>query len=159
MKSKISRVIGIVFCVLIIGVPNGCSSADNSASSSGIKWYSYKEGTERGKAEKKNVFVNFYAVWCGYCKKMDNDTFKDARVVKYLSENFISVRVDTDKEPNIAREYYVQGLPTAWFLSKSGEKISNMPGYVPSDMFINILKYIQSDKYKEMNFKKFLDTM
>jgi len=26
-------------------------------------------------------------------------------------------------------------------------------------MFMNILKYIQSDKYKEMNFKKFLDSM
>ncbi len=74
-----------------------------SAFSNGIKWHSYKEGVDRGKYEKKNVFLNFYADWCGFCKKMDKETFKDPVVIAFLNENFISVKVNSDKERNIAR--------------------------------------------------------
>jgi thioredoxin-related protein len=126
------------------------------AFSSGVKWYTYKEGIERGKHEKKNVFLNFYADWCGFCKKMDRETFKDPAVISYLNENFISVRVNSDKQLDIARQYYVTGLPVSWFIAENGEKISSLPGYVPADLLLNILKYIYTDKYKEMSFKDFL---
>jgi len=156
MKSKSVNVVLLIVCFFVWMSHDCMASSDKSGI---IKWYSYNEGMARGQKEKKNVFLNFYANWCGYCKKMDNGTFKNPSVIAYLNENFISVKVNTEKERRIAAKYYVNGLPTSWFVSKDGEKISNLPGYVPADMLMNILKYIHTDSYKKMNFKKFLDSM
>ncbi|WP_207681003.1 thioredoxin family protein [Desulfonema magnum] len=151
MKLKPVIFIFVVFFCLWAWIP--------SAFSNGIKWHSYKDGVTRGKYEQKNVFLNFYADWCGFCKKMDKETFKDPAVIAFLNENFISVKVNSEKERKIAREYYVTGLPVSWFIAKNGEKISSLPGYVSPGALMNILKYIQTDSYKDMTFKDFLKTM
>lgn len=159
MRSNPVSCIFLIFLCFFVWAPQDCMSSSKAPSSGVIKWYPYDEGIALGLKEKKDVFLNFYANWCGYCKKMDNGTFKDSSVVAYLNENFISIKVNSDKEKRIASAYYVSGLPTSWFISKDGEKISNLPGYVPADMLMNILKYIYTDSYKKMNFRKFLDNM
>lgn len=162
MKSEsiLAFALAAFFCLSAVCLPADCTASDSvlssRISSTGIKWYSYEEGIARGKAEGKNVFLNFYARWCGFCKKMDNETFTNSSIIDYLNENFISIKVNSDKEKRIANSYYVNGLPTSWFLSKEGTKISSLPGYIPSEMLINILKYIHTDSYKKMKFKKFL---
>ena len=72
------------------------------------------------------------------------------------NDNFISIKVNSDAEKGLATRYLVRGLPTMWFLEENGEKIGYHPGYVASDMFLPYLRYIQSDKYKNMSFQDFL---
>ena len=124
-----------------------------------VEWIAYEEGVARGKKDEKKIFLNFYADWCQYCKVMDQKTFKDASVVAYLNEHFIPVRVDSDKRKKLAREFSVRSLPVSWFIAEDGENIGSQPGYVPPDMMLPLLKYIQTDSYKEMDFKKFMDEM
>ncbi len=124
----------------------------------GIDWHtSYEEGMARGKAQKKNVFINFYTDWCGFCTKMYKETFTDPEVIGYMNDHFISIKVNSDNQQKVATRYYVRGLPTSWFVSDEGEKISSLPGYVPADMLIKILKYIHTGNYKKMTFKKFMN--
>ncbi len=122
-----------------------------------IQWIPYDQGLKTGKATHRKVFLNFYADWCGYCKKMDAETFKDPEVAQYLEENFVSIRVNSEKDADLARSYFVRGLPSSWFIDENGDKISDLPGFVPPDMFLTILKYIHSDSYQEMTFKEFMD--
>lgn len=122
-----------------------------------VEWIAYEEGVARGKKDEKKIFLNFYADWCQYCKVMDQKTFKDASVVAYLNEHFIPVRVDSDKHKKLAREFKVQALPVSWFIAEDGENIGSQPGYVPPDMMLPLLKYIQTDSYKKMDFQKFMD--
>lgn len=137
------------FYFLSIWLPIGFASPKN------VKWYSYNEGMTTGKIEKKKIFLNFHADWCGYCKKMENETFRDPAVVVYLNENFISIRVDADKEQKIAFKYSVRGLPVSWFIAEDGGEIGNLPGYIPARMLIEILRYIHTDRYRSMTFKEF----
>ena len=123
-----------------------------------IKWYSAEEGLLLGKKEGKKVFMNFYADWCNYCKQMEATTFKDYRVVGALNSKFIAVRVNTEKNKEIAQQYFVRGLPTSWFLTETGEKISNLPGYVEPEMLLKILSYIGEDKYQSISFKTYLES-
>jgi len=147
----------IIFFCLSVWIPNGCSSADKAASNSGpIKWYAYDEGTARAKEEKKYVFLNFYANWCGYCKKMDRETFRNNSVADYLNEHFIPVKVNSDKQPKIARAYYVQGLPSFWFLDREGDKLTNLAGYQSSEALLPLLRFIHTDSYKKMKFSDFV---
>ena len=142
-----------MFAVLFIfgGVASGAASSEN------IRWYSYEEGRIRGEAEDKKILLSFYADWCAYCKKMETETFKNPSIQAYLDENFITVRVNSDKETKLAREFEVRGLPTTWFITANGEKIGSRPGFVSAREFLPILKYIHTDSYEKMNFTKFME--
>jgi thioredoxin-related protein len=107
-----------------------------------INWRSYEEGMVVSKIEKKKVFLHFYADWCGFCRKMAQDTFQDSSVVAFLNKNFIPVRVNTDKEQQTAANYGVAGLPFTVFLTDRGEPIIGLPGYIPADTMLLMLKEI-----------------
>ena len=115
--------------------------ADTSAAG-GITWRSYEEGLVVSKAEKKKVFLHFYADWCVYCGKMARETFQNSAVVSYLNSNFIPVRVNTDKKPDTAMKYGVTGLPSTWFLTEMGEAIGSVPGFIPPDTLLSMLKKV-----------------
>lgn len=124
-----------------------------------IQWFPYEEGLSRAKNFGKKVFLNFYADWCRYCKQMDRTTFEDKRVIAYLNENFIAVRVNSDKKPKRAAEFGVQGLPVSWFLTEAGERIGNQPGYLPAETLLPLLKFINTGAYERMRFNEFLKQM
>jgi thioredoxin-related protein len=126
-----------LFC-LLIWLPYSSFSADS------INWYTYSEGLTLGKSEKKIVFLHFYADWCRYCKKMTQETFMDSSVIAYLNANFVSIRVNSDKEKKLASDYGVRGLPTTWFLKENGEKVGPIPGYISPDKLLLMLKKIHT---------------
>jgi thioredoxin-related protein len=121
-----------------------------------IKWYSYDEGVALGKRRGKKVFLYFWANWCTFCKKMERETLAKSSIVAYLNDYFISVKVDSGKEKKKASHYAVEGVPTTWFLTENGEKLVNLPGYISPDIFLSVLKFIHSESYKKMTFKKYL---
>lgn len=136
MNSKILRCAIITAFCISVGFFADTSAAD------GINWRSYEEGLAVSKAEKKKVFLHFYADWCVFCAKMARETFQNPAVVSYLNNNFISVRVNTDKEPDTAMRYGVTGLPSTWFLTRMGEAIATVPGFIPPETLLSMLKEV-----------------
>lgn len=153
---------GILFYIHGLRPPGGLAG-DNPGEAQGkghsIKWYSYEEGVSLGKKLEKKVFLFFWADWCTYCRKMDKETFTHPPVIDYLNAHFIPVKINSDREKKVSSAYFINGVPTSWFLSENGEKISNLPGYVPAGMFLPVLKFIDSDSYKTMTFGSYLETM
>lgn len=121
-----------------------------------IGWNDYTPGMAQAKNQGKNVFLYFYAQWCTYCTKLKQTTFKDQKVQAYLDENFISISVNTDDNQTLSRSWQVTGLPTMWFLTPEGERISSLPGYVDGPQFLKVLKYIRSESYLTMSFQDFV---
>lgn len=125
--------------------------------SDGIQWESFQKGIARGKAEKKKVFLNFYADWCAYCKTMEKETFQNSAVISYINRNFIPIKVNSDRDQQTAANFNVRGLPSTWFLSEIGDRIGNRPGFIPANEMLSLLKFIQSDSYLKMTFNTFLE--
>ncbi len=140
----------LTIAVLMTTFPSEGFSAET------IKWHSYDEGMSLGKSQHKKVFIHFFADWCTYCTKMEKETFVAPEIVSYLNKNFISIKVDSDRENALAAKYKVRGLPSNWFVSETGDQISNYPGYIPADNLLPVLKFIQTDSYKQMTFKDFM---
>ncbi|MBI4619844.1 MAG: thioredoxin fold domain-containing protein [Desulfobacterales bacterium] len=120
------------------------------------EWLDYKEGNKRASLEKKPIMINFHASWCPACKEMEKDTLSNPLVKNYLKKNFISIRVDADKEKELCSKYRIRGLPTTWFLEHTGAPITHLVGYVPPEQFIEALKYIEGKYYKNLTFQDFL---
>ena len=140
MKAKsqyICRVLVVLFC-LSIWLSNSAVAAES------ITWHAYDEGMSLGRIEKKKVFLHFYANWCFFCRKMVKETFQDRSVISYLNENFISIRVDSDKDRRTTSVYGVRALPSTWFLTEQGERIGNLQGYVPPGQFLQVLKQVRA---------------
>jgi thioredoxin-related protein len=128
-----------------------------------INWHSYDEGVALSKQEGKKMFIHFYADWCAYCKKMDKETLSNSAVIDSLNQNFIPVLVNSDlvnsgKDRELVNKFYVRGLPSSWFVSETGEKISNLPGFVSAEKLLNALKFFYTDSYKKMSFKEFINS-
>lgn len=108
-----------------------------------IEWHDYQTGMERGRFENKKVFLHFYADWCLYCKKMQQSTFQDPEVVDALNQDYISIRVNTDLDPETTQLYGVSPIPDSWFIFENGEPIGNRPGFISIDqmkVLLNLMK-------------------
>ena len=140
----------IVLFFIFIGIAPHASSANL------IRWYPHDEGMALSKAEGKKVFINFYAVWCQYCRKMDKKTFTSPAIVSYLNENFISIKVDVERERQVAAQYNISPLPDTWFISETGEGIGNKPGYMTAKDLLPVLQFIQTGSYLKMSYVEFL---
>jgi len=146
MKFKIP---GFIILVLFFSVFAFITASVSSTRNKEIEWHSYDDGMARGKFEKKKVFLHFTAEWCFYCGVMEKETFKDPAIISSLNENFISIKVDYDRETKTSDFYRVMGLPDSIFIAADGQIIGRRPGYIPPDQLKLILELILSGRSQE----------
>jgi thioredoxin-related protein len=172
MKCK-SLKISKPFLVAFIGLMTYSAGAQE------VNWLSWNEAATLAATEKnpKKIFIDVYTDWCGWCKKMDKDTFQNAEVAEYMSNNFYMVKLDGEgKEPidfkgktykyvpSGKRGYHefaaalLQGrlsYPTVVFMDEQLKMLSPVPGYQKPDPFMNIARYFGDNIYKEKDWKTY----
>jgi thioredoxin 1 len=67
---------------------------------------------------KLPAIVDFYATWCGPCKKLSPRL--EELAVKYAGK-IIVYRVDTDQEQQLAQSMGIESLPTLLFIPVNGQ--------------------------------------
>lgn len=83
---------------------------------------------ELAKSDKK-VLIDFYAEWCGPCKKMA--PYLEKMKTEMKGEITI-VKIDADKNQQLAQELGIEGLPTL-FLFKDGKENWKNLGYISEE--------------------------
>lgn len=98
-----------------------------------IKDKSLEQIKELAKKEKKNIFVDCFATWCGPCKQLDKKTFTAKEVGEFFNAKFINVKYDIEKgfgkEFHDAYVKYIPGVPTMLVLDESGEVLHSITGF------------------------------
>jgi len=108
------------------------SAGDNH---SDIRWRGWsKEAFDEAAAQKKLIILDLTASWCHWCHVMDSTSYSDRDIIRVVNENFIPIRVDIDRRPDVSERYNRGGFPTTAFLSDQGESIWGATYLPPADM-------------------------
>jgi len=116
-----------------------------------INWNTYDEGIQQAASDNKKVFLHFRADWCGYCKLMEQTTFKDQGIIRFLNTHYISIKIDGDVDKKIGKAYKVTGYPDNRFLDEERKQVHRLPGYLDPGRFMFFLEYVESGSYKTMD--------
>ncbi len=120
----------------------------------GIKFETttFKETLAKAKKEKKLIFLDAYASWCGPCKLMVKNIFPLKSVGEYYNAHFVNAKLDMEKGEglDVAKKYGVKAFPTYLFIDGDGKEIHRTLGYVEEKDFIQFAKDAE-DPSKQMS--------
>jgi len=124
--------------------------------------------------------IDLYTEWCGWCKRMDKDTFEDEDIADYLNEHYYSVKFDAEYKKDIVyngktykfiqngrRGYHELAaelangrlsFPTTVFMDEQQRLIQPLPGYKDPVLFEQIITYFGEDMHKKMPWEKYQRT-
>lgn len=93
-------------------------------------------------ANKKLFFVDFDASYCATCRNMDESTYMDATLAKYIENNVVALRVDVQDFDGVmwSQQYEVEALPTMLVFDANGKLVKRLVGYQSA---ANLLKLFQ----------------
>lgn len=76
------------------------------------------------------IVIDFYAEWCGPCKKLKPFFVELAEKPEY-KEKICFLKVDADDGDELCSKYSITGLPTILFLNKQLKVVNTIIGYQP----------------------------
>lgn len=112
-------------------------------------------GLSQARSGNKYVLADVYTDWCGYCKRLDRETFENPAMMSYLNQKFVCVKVNAEQGDGreVASRYKVNGFPCALVFDKTGKFIGKISGYRPADPYKNALEQLiknpPADPYAE----------
>lgn len=148
--------VGLIISAVSFSFEEGPEATDE------LKWEDWNTGYPKGVKEKKIILIDAYTEWCGWCKKMDRDTYTNADIIKKINKHFVPIKFN----PELNKTYYIDstaftgrelhamlskeystGYPTTYFIVTSKNKLFINPGYENAEQFSKTLdKMIEASK-------------
>lgn len=142
-----------------------------------LNWISIEDLEEATGKDARKVLVYVSTSWCGWCKRMDKDTFSDAGLIDYLNQNFHLVKLDGEEKKSLlfkgfefkfianGRRGYNEmtkalldgklSYPSLVFLDEKLDRITIAPGYKDLKSAMSLLTYISEDLFKSQTWAEY----
>lgn len=171
--------VAVIFIFSLAGVASGQVKSDEKpVKGERIKWYSFEDAYQLNKKKPKKLFVDVYTDWCGWCKKMDNETFVNPVIVKYMNKHYYCVKLDAERKDTVIIDGVVfanpnptgrrsshklaidllkgnMSYPSYVFLNEKGQWITVINGYRQAKEFEMIIHYFGDDAFVKTPWEEF----
>ena len=145
-----------------------------------INWMSIEEAEARCAKEPRMIFIDVYTDWCGWCKRMDQSTFANPVIARYMNEHFYPVKFNAETSDTITfqgqqymgyvREDGRQGshrlartllngrmsYPSYVIMNEEMRALQVIPGYQKEKAFEPMIHFFGDKAYLEMSSEDFL---
>ena len=145
-----------------------------------INWVTLEEAVELQQKEPRKIIMDFYTKWCGPCKLLDRNTFKNKDVAKYINENYYAVKfnaegndvvnfngnkfINTKYDPakanrrnyshQLTQYFQVTAYPTMVFLDEEDNLITQVCSFEFNVFIVLYFKMFYKNDYKNLKSQK-----
>ncbi len=162
---------------VIVIIALGMLSWMNVSQNERIKWYTFEEAVELAANNPRKILIDIYTDWCGFCKRMEAETFKNPQVARYINRNYYPVKLNSETRDTI----YFQGhkfvnegegrrsahqlsiallqgqmsYPSVVYLNENFELLTSVPGFMTPESIEPILRYFAEDHYLTLSWEDY----
>ena len=97
---------------------------------------------KKSKDSKQLIFVDLFADWCGWCRRMEQEVFP-SQAFQNATDKMVLLRLNTEDGADgskIAQQFSVSSLPTFLILTPDHMIAAVIRGYAPSNEFVQSMK-------------------
>lgn len=129
---------------LLLGAtsPALAAPAAEPAAKGSLRWHDRLEpALAAAEREGKQVLVDLYAEWCGWCKKLDREVFSSPEFAE-LARDFVLLRVDVEDGGEgewLQERLGVTSLPTMAILEPDLARVGLVEGYRPAGLYVGMI--------------------
>lgn len=168
------KLVIILFAALML------APASVSAQESPINWITIEEAEKMNSENPKKIMVDVYTDWCGWCKRMDRETFNHPVIAEVINKHFYAVKLNAEGQDEItfngttykfipqgSRGYHelAAGLlngkmsyPSVAYLNEKLQLLGAIPGFMTPSSIEPLLNYIAEDKFTSQSLVDYQKT-
>ncbi len=109
---------------------------------------SLDEVLNQAKKQNKIVFVDVYTTWCGPCKWMEKNTFRDKKVSDYFNRSFVNFKLDGESFDgvNFGIMQQINHYPTYVFMDSEGKVLKKLEGTLTPRVLLKEASDVQKQR-------------
>lgn len=140
VRGSLHHLLLAIFLVAWTQWSGGAEAPAKAGTEGGIAWApSFETAIGQARAERRYVMVDFYTSWCGWCRRLAGQTYQDPGVVARVSR-MVAVRIDGDRNRELAAKYGVSAYPTVLFLNPDATVRHTSRGFQAPEAFLQTLE-------------------
>ncbi len=113
-----------------------------------VPWLSdIRQAQQIAHERQQLVLLHFYADWCGPCQRLSREVYPREDVTAAISQNYVPVKIDIQRSPEVARHYGVQSFPTDVFIEPSGRVVHQMTTPVDPGEYLHALNQLAAGRH------------
>ena len=116
-----------------------CLGISQAGAGDAVRFFDSVADARASTEEALPVVISFGAPWCGWCRKMTTETFGDKQV-QDVADQYLWVKIDTDKNPELSARFGVRGIPHTALLDGQGRLLASQPGYMAPARFVKFVE-------------------
>ncbi len=163
------------------------SAGNNGQAGESTQWLTIQElnqmvNKKNWKRKKRKIIIDLYTDWCGWCKRMDKNTFRNPEISEYINQHYYAVKFNAETRDSIEfgnKTWYYHkspgarrgtntlaialgnvngrlGYPTLVILNEDLQLIQALPGYKTVDQLMPILVYFAENHHFDTPWADFL---